>query len=154
MNLLRTTTAAAAIVAIAALSVQAQMPPTSPAQSATAEASARPGMVGTPAERMAMMDSQMKSMREMHDKMMQARTPAERAALKAEHMKSMHEGMAMMGRMGPGGMKGMQGMGHMAEGTPTPADMAMRQQMMEKHMEMMHSTMQMMMDQMPPAVKQ
>ena len=106
-----------------------------------------------------MMDTQMKSMRAMHDKMMQAKTPAERNAMKAEHMKSMHDGMAMMGGMGPGGMQGMQGMkgmhgmGRMAEGTHTPADMAMRQQMMEKHMEMMHSTMQMMMDQMPPAAK-
>jgi hypothetical protein len=151
MNLLRTLTTAAAIFGIAALSAQAQMPP---AQPAAAETSARPGMVSTPAERMAMMDAQMKSMRDMHDKLMQARTPTERNALKAEHMKSMHDGMAMMGSMGPGGMKGMPGMGRMTEGTPIPADMVMRQQMMEKHMEMMHSTMQMMMDQMPPAAKQ
>lgn len=94
-----------------------------------------------------MMDTHMKSMREMHEKMMRARTPGERNALRAEHMKLMQDGMAMMGGMGPGGMggmKGMHGMGGM------PADMATRQQMMEKHMEMMQSMMQMMMDQMPP----
>ena len=32
-----------------------------------------------------------------------------------------------------------------------PADMAQRQQMMKKHMEMMQPIMQMMVDQMPPA---
>jgi hypothetical protein len=95
-------------------------------------------------EPMAAMDSHMKSMREMHDKMSHARTPEERQALMAEHMKLMHDGMAMMGGMGPmGGAAGAQ------------ADMPGRMQMMEKHMEMMHSMMQMMMDQMgpPPAKK-
>jgi len=100
---------------------------------------------------MAMMDSQMESMREMHDKMVRARTPEERNALRAEQMKAMHEGMAMMGRMGTGSMKGMQPTGGMPQGMAMPADMAMRQQMMEKHLEMMQSTMQLMMDQMPPA---
>ncbi len=90
---------------------------------------------------MAGMDSQMKSMQEMHNKMMAAKTPEERYALMAEHMKTMQDGMTMMSGMSPGGMSGMSGM---------PKDMAARHQMMEKHMEMMHSMMQMMMDRLPP----
>ena len=90
---------------------------------------------------MAGMDSQMKSMQEMHNKMMAAKTPDERNALTAEHMKTMQDGMTMMNGMSPGGMSGMSGM---------PKDMVTRQQMMEKHMEMMQSMMQMMMDRLPP----
>jgi hypothetical protein len=74
---------------------------------------------------MAGIDSQMKSMQEMHNKMMAAKTPEERNALMAEHMKTMQDGMAMMNEMSPGGMSGMSGM---------PKDMATRHQMMEKHM--------------------
>jgi hypothetical protein len=91
-------------------------------------------------DRMAMMDTHMKAMREMHEKMAKARTPEERQALMAEHRKLMHEGMGMMG-----GMRGMGGTGGM--GGP---------QMMEKRMDMMESMMQMMMDRMemtPPAAK-
>ena len=87
---------------------------------------------------MAGMDAQMKSMQEMHNKMMAAKTPEERTALMSEHTKTMQDGMAMMNGMSPGGMSGM------------PKDMASRQQMMEKHMEMMQSMMQMMMDRLPP----
>ena len=88
---------------------------------------------------MARMDTQMKAMGEMHNKMMAAKTPEERNALMAEHMKTMQEGMAMMNGMSPGGMGAVKG------------DAAARQQMMEKHMEMMQSMMQMMMDRMPGA---
>ncbi len=103
---------------------------------------------------MAMMDMQMKSMREMHEKMMRAHSPEERNALKSEHAKLMQDGMAMMGGMGPdgmSGMKGMHGMGAMPGGAPTSGDMASRQDIMEKHMAIMQSMMQMMMDQMPSA---
>ena len=86
---------------------------------------------------MARMDTQMKAMGAMHDKMMAAKTPEERNALMAEHMKTMQDGMAMMNGMSPGGMGAMKG------------DMATRQQMVEKHMEMMQSMMQMMMDRTP-----
>ncbi len=86
---------------------------------------------------MAGMDAQMKSMQEMHNKMVAAQTPGERNALMAGHMKTMQDGMAMMKGMSPGGMSGM------------PTDMASRQQMMEKHMELMQSMMQMMMDRLP-----
>ena len=82
---------------------------------------------------------QMKAMQAMHDKMMAAKTPEERNALMAEQMKLMHDGMGMMGRMGPGAMAGK------------PGDMGARQGMMEQRMDMMQSMMQMMMDRMAPA---
>jgi hypothetical protein len=87
------------------------------------------------------MDAQMKSMREMHDKMMAARTPEERQALMAEHMKVMQDGMAMMGRM-KGGKPGN--------------GMSMNPETMGKRMDMMEMMMQMMMDReaaRPPAAK-
>ena len=98
------------------------------------------------ADHMAAMDAQMKTMREMHDKMVSAKTPEERNAMMAEHMKAMHGGMATMGMMGG---TGMGAMGSMHGGKPMPGDMKQRQQMMEKRMEMMQSMMQMMMDRMP-----
>jgi hypothetical protein len=82
---------------------------------------------------------QMKAMQAMHDKMMAAKTPEERNALMAEQMKVMHDGMGMMGRMGPGAMGAK------------PGDMAARQGMMEQRMDMMQSMMQMMIDRMPAA---
>lgn len=106
---------------------------------------------------MAAMDSQMKAMREMHEKMMNAKTPEERNALMADHMKVMQEGMGMMGGMGMGmgmgmGAKGDMGADGMKGGMPT--DMESRYLMMEKRLDMMQSMMQMMMDRMPaPAAK-
>ena len=105
--------------------------------------SAQAGTMAAP-NHMAMMDAQMKSMREMHEKMMNAKTPDERNKMMAEHMKSMQGGMAMMGGMGGmggmGDMKGMQGMS---------GDMMAHHQMMAKRMEMMQMMMKMMMDRMP-----
>ena len=106
-----------------------------PAGSASAPASkATPGKARP---EMARMDSQMKAMQEMHDKMMGAKTPEERNALMAEHMKTMQNGMTVMNAMSSGGMSGMKG------------DMAAHHQMMEKRMEMMQAMMQMMMDRLP-----
>lgn len=80
----------------------------------------------------AQMDMQMKSMREMHDKMMAAKTPEERQALMNEHMKAMQGGMAMMGQMrAPAAMGGGK---------------SMSPEMMGKRMDMMEMMMQMMMD--------
>lgn len=145
MTSLRTTVTVA--IAFSVLSACAQTP--------VGPASAEPGAAATVADkRMAMKDTQVKSMRDMHEKMMRARSPEERNALKSEHAKLMQDGMVMMGCMGPDGMsglKGMHGMGAMPGGAPAPGDMAIRQEMMEKHMAMMQSMMQMMMDQMPPA---
>ncbi len=90
----------------------------------------------------ARMDSQVKAMHEMHDKMMAAKTPAERDALTAEHMKIMQDGMTMMNAMPPGGMSGT---------AAVKGDMAARHQTMEARMEMMQATMQMMMDRLPAA---
>lgn len=87
------------------------------------------------------MDAQMKSMREMHDRMMAAKTPEERQALMAEHMKVMQDGLAMMGRM-KGGKPGN--------------GMSMNPETMGKRMDMMEMMMQMMMDReaaRPPAAK-
>ena len=88
---------------------------------------------------MGKMDAQTKAMRDMHEKMMAAKTPEERGALMAEHMKTMQDGMTMMNGMSAGGMQSMKG------------DMSMQHQMMEKRMEMMGASMQMMMDRLPPA---
>jgi hypothetical protein len=78
--------------------------------------------------------TQMKNMHDMHDKMLAAKTPEERNALMAEQIDIMQDGMNMMGGMGPGAMMGK------------PGDMATRQNMLEQRMEMMQSMMQMMMD--------
>jgi len=94
--------------------------------------SAPASSIATP-ERMAAMDGQMKTMRDMHTKMMNAKTPEERQALMGEHMKAMQGGMGMM-----------KGMGGMGDSKGMSADMAQRQPMMTQHMAMM----QMMMDMM------
>ena len=99
------------------------------AASAAKARKAAPGNVAAK-ESMAKMDDKMKAMREMHEKMMNAKTPEERKGLMAEHMKSMQGGMSMMGGM--------------------PSDMATHHQMMEKRMEMMEAMMQMMIDRLPP----
>ncbi len=101
------------------------------------------------AEHMAAMDAQMKTMREMHEKMVNAKTPEERNALMAEQMKTMQAAMATMNMMGGAGMGGMGAMGVMQGAKPTPGDMNQRQQMMEKRMDMMQSMLQMMVDRMP-----
>ena len=106
-----------------------------PAAAAAAPATPTPGQ----------MDSMMKSMQEMHDKMMAAKTPEERARLMQEHMKLMQDGMGMMGRMRGG--KGGMGMG---------GGMAMGPEMLGKRMDMMELMMQMMMDReamKPPAAR-
>lgn len=105
---------------------------------------------GAPGVDVTGMDTQMKRMREMHDKMMNAKTPNERSALMAEQMKVMQDGMNMMNKMPSQTMGGMK----MKEGMPANAKdtikdgMAEHHQMMEKRMEMMQSMMQMMMDRM------
>lgn len=143
----RTTVIAA--VAFAALSAWAQMP----------AGQASPGVAAVPAvsdQRMAMLDMQMKSMREMHEmheKMMRARSPEERNALQPEHTKLMQDGMTMMGAAGSdrmSAMKGMHGTGALPGSAPTSGDLAIRQDIMEKHMALMQSMM-LMMDQLPPA---
>jgi hypothetical protein len=80
----------------------------------------------------AQLDMQMKSMQEMHEKMMAAKMPEERQALMAEHMKAMQGGMAMMGQMKTPDAKG--------------GGRSVSPEMMGKRMDMMEMMMQMMMD--------
>ncbi|MDP1741634.1 MAG: hypothetical protein Q8M51_02885 [Polaromonas sp.] len=104
-----------------------------------------------PPDHLAHMDTQIKSMQAMHDKMMSAKTPEERNKLMAEHMKSMQDGMKMMEGMAGAGMGDMKGKGDMKGMTGMTGDMGARHQMMEKRMEMMQTMMKMMMDRMPAA---
>ena len=135
-----------AIAVAAAIALTACNTP--PAMMPMGTASAAPMLAP---EQMAKMDSQMKSMQAMHEKMMSAKSPEERSKLMAEHMKTMQDGMAMMDGMsgGMGGMKGMQGMAGMGGMGGMGGDMVARHQVMEKRMEMMQSMMKMMMDRMP-----
>lgn len=81
------------------------------------------------------MDSMMKSMQEMHAKMMAAKTPEERARLMQDHMRLMQDGMAKMGQMRGGkGGRGMSG------------GMPMGHEVMVKRMDMMELMMKMMLD--------
>jgi hypothetical protein len=93
--------------------------------------------------KMAPMDSKMRAMTDMHQKMMAAKTPEEKKALMAEHMKTMQESMSMMDMMGGDGMANMDGK------KPMAGTMGKRHQSIEKRMEMMEMMMRMVMDRMP-----
>lgn len=102
-------------------------------------------------------DQQMKTMQEIHQKMMSAKTPAERAALMNDHMKAMQDGMAMLGQMGGGpSMTGQMGAGMPMQGGGMSSMPGGMQKDMMQHMAMMQMMMQMMVDReaaMPPAAK-
>ena len=148
MNKLAVTTALSAFAfALPALADDAHHPDkAAEIKAASAKAAAKPAgkPVSSPVASqpsMAECSTMMQGMHDMHEKMMAAKTPEERHALMAEHMKIMQDGMAMMGNLkNEGQMRGK-----------LPADMAARQQMMEKRMEMMESMLQMMMDRLPAA---
>ena len=93
------------------------------------------------------MDSKIKTMREMHEKMMAAKTPEERKALMGDHMKAMQDGMDMMATMDA--KSGMAGMGADAKKVGMSTDMMGMHDMMHKRVEMMTTMMQMMMDRLP-----
>ena len=138
MKLIRKLSLALALFAVGAPSWAAQHDQHKahhPAGSASAVASK--SMQGKPSLQIALMDTQIKAMEAMHDKMMVAKTPEERNALMAEHMQAMQDGVTMMNGMAARGMNGMKG------------DMAAHHQMMDKRMEMMQATMQLMMDRLP-----
>ena len=101
-------------LAISAMGISAWAAPEDAHQAhhpaAAASAAGVKAMPGKARPDMARMDTQMKAMHEMHDKMMAAKTPAERDALMAEHMKLMQGGMTMMDGMSSGGMSGMKDM--------------------------------------------
>ena len=91
-------------------------------------------------DHMSKMDAQMKTMDDMHRRMMDAKTPEQRNKLMDEHLKAMQAGMATMGDM-----KDMPGMSGMS------GDMGARHQMMTKRIEMMQTMMKMMMDRLQAA---
>ena len=123
-------------LASASILIACTTAPTMPMGGAMAQGMASP-------EHQAAMQAQMKTMREMHGKMMSAKTPVERQAMMAEHMQSMQGGM--------GAMKGMAAM-HDAKGMPP--EMAEHHKTMAQHMEMMQMMMDMMAQRMPmPAAK-
>ena len=100
------------------------------------KAAAKPAPKPAPKEskdQMARMDAQMKAMRDMHEKMVNAKTPADRQALKDEHMRTMREGMSMMN-----GMMGKQSAGKSSQSP----------EMMQKQMDMMQMMTEMMKDRM------
>ena len=101
-------------------------------QSEPDHAAHHPSGASAPAATPAQMDTRIKSMQEMHEKMMAAKTVVERQALMADHMKSMQDGMAMMGPMKSSAGKG--------------PGMPMSPEMMGQRMDMMEVMMQMMMD--------
>ena len=101
--------------------------------------------VSAPAQSAAI-EGKMEAMRQMHEKMMNAKTPEERQALMQDHMKAMQGGMQMM--RGMSGMGGTGGMGTKSTHKP-PVNMARRQVLMEQRMDMMQMMMDMMMQRMP-----
>lgn len=148
MSAFTTLTAAAALVLLTACASPGGTAG-APAAKADEHAGNHPeASAAAPAAPLPAMQERMKAMREMHDKMMNAKTPAERQALMADHMKTMQDGMDMM--KGMGGMGGMGAMGAgMGDGKGMPAEMAKRHQMMEGRMEMMQMMMEMMMQRLP-----
>jgi hypothetical protein len=97
------------------------------------------------AEQLDRMDDQMHAMRDMHEKMMNAKTPDERQALMAEHMKTMQNGMSMMSGMTSHTKQ------HGKHAMP-PEAMQAHIEVMQKQMDMMQTMIQLMMDRMttPP----
>ena len=131
----------AVVISVASTLIACNTAPPMPVAMAAKSASAPPDHV-------AHMDTQIKSMQTMHEKMMAAKTPEERNSMMAEHMKSMQDGMKMMEGMAKPGMAGMKGMGGMGG---MSAEMSAHHAMMEKRMMMMQTMMKMMMDRMAAA---
>ena len=145
MSFHRTFIALSGTALIAAVAMAAQ--PASSPKAADEHASHHPAdAASAPAPAPAASQDRMKAMREMHDRMMNAKTTQERQALMADHMKAMQGGLQTMKGMGTKPMAGMSGMG---ESMAAPADMAQRQQLMESRMETMQLMMEMMMQRMP-----
>ncbi|MDO9235808.1 MAG: hypothetical protein Q7U28_07230, partial [Aquabacterium sp.] len=95
MSHLRHTVLTVALLA-AAVGSGAQTATTGQPSSRQAASASRPGS----ADQMAAMDKQIKAMRDMHEKVANAKTADVRNALMAEQMKTMQDGMAMMNMMG------------------------------------------------------
>lgn len=128
---------------------------------ASPDGGAAPADQASGGQQLAAMDRQLQHMRDMHTKMSAAKTDQERQALMAEHKKAMHDGLRLMGgagaasapsdasRSGHAGHPGQSGQGgHSGHGGGMGSHMMQRHAMMEKRMEMMQATMQLMMDHM------
>ena len=140
MKLVRTFSLALGLIALGTTTWAAQDEQhTTHHPAGAASAPASKAAPGRPSQQIALMDTQLKAMGAVHDKMMAAKTPQERNALMAEHMQAMQDAMTMMNGMAARDMAGMKG------------GMAAHHQMMDKRMEMMQATMQMMMDRLPAA---
>ena len=159
------TLAALTIAALATFGANPGALAAAPASPASAAEHASHHPAASESATMAAMKVRLDAMREMHDKMMNAKTPEERNALMADHLKAMQDGMDMMngmsgmggmgkdgmGSMSKGGMSGTGAKGPMSGGHGMSTGMAKRHQMMEMRMNMMQMMMQMMMDRMPPS---
>lgn len=109
------------------------------------------------------MEKHMQHMRDMSSKMSATKTDAERQALMADHKKAMRESMTLMGNSAASPASTGKSGGHGAHAGQSGSSahsggmghhMMQRHALMEKRMEMMQTTMQMMMDHMHgPATK-
>jgi hypothetical protein len=148
---------AASIIGMAALAAIAQTPADHAkhqAQSAAGTAAANHG--ASTDQTIAAMDSHMQRMREMSQKMANAKTPQEKQALMAEQHRVMSDGMKMMGQLrgkqmsskgtASGGHKHESPKGGTADHSQMSGGMMQGHALMEKRMEMMETMMQMMMD--------
>ena len=97
------------------------------------------GSMASPDHRAAM-QVRMKTVPDMHARMMNAKTPEERQAVMAENLKAMQGGMGMM-----------KGMDTMDKPMAMPAEMGQHHDMMTQHMAMMPMMMDMMAQRMPAA---
>ncbi len=111
---------------------------------------AHPSAAAATAQQVSAMDKHMQHMRDMSNKMAEAKTPQERQALMAEHKKAMHDGMRMMGGVSVYGSTSAapatHAGGHPAQVGGMGPHTMQRHALMEKRMEMMQAMMQMMMD--------
>jgi len=93
----------------------------------------------------------MQKMQQQMDKIATTTDPRERQKLMQEHMQTMQENMKAMRSMGGPMMKGGMAMGDKKSGAMAGGDMKMRQEGMEKRMDMMQMMMEQMMQRDPAA---
>ena len=146
MSSLRILVALSCIVLITACaSATDHLPPDAAAKAGGYESHHPTGAAPEPST--ALMQERLNAMREMRDKMMNAKTFEERQALMADHMKAMQDGMQMM--KDTMGADAKAEMGDRANPKAAPGDMAAHHGMTEDRMEMMQMMLEMMMQRMP-----
>lgn len=100
------------------------------------------------------MDEHMIVMQRLHDRMARPRRAPFRQDLMSEHMKAMRDAMTILNAMRDATDEKATESGPDASGPRIPCDIATRQRMLEKRLDLMQSIMQMMVDQLPGAAKQ